>query len=76
MDSGNDFTTTDGSKMKTLNFECVQGPLSTYSVSVQKQTESGYLGLFLIQNGSIIDKGTTTAQYGMVSLTGECGKTG
>ena len=76
MDSGNDFTTTDGSKIKTLDYECVQGPLSTYSVSVQKQTESAYLVLELIQNGPIIDRGTTTAQYGIVSLNGECGKTG
>jgi hypothetical protein len=76
MDSGNDFTTIDGTKIKTLEFECTPGFLSTYSVSVQKQIESGLLLLELLQGGDIIDKGSTTAQYGIVSLSGECNKPG
>lgn len=72
MDSGNDFTTMDGQGRRTLDFECVPGSFSTYSVSVQKQTESGAIFLALWQNGYYIDSGATTAQYGIVSLSGEC----
>ena len=76
MDSGNDFTTIDGVGTRTLEFECTPGLLSTYSVSVQKQTEEGGLSLDLVQGGRIIDRGRTTAQYGIVSLSGECNKPG
>jgi hypothetical protein len=76
MDSGNDFTTIDGAGTRTLEFECTPGLLSTYSVSVQKQTEEGRLGLELVQGGKIIDRGSTTAQCGIVSLSGECNKPG
>ena len=76
MDSENDFTTIDGTNTKTLEFECNPGLLSTYSVSVQKQTEPGLLYLALLQGGPVIDKGRTSAQYGIVSLTGECNKPG
>ena len=50
------------------------GLLSTSTVSVQKQTEPGLLYLALLQGGPVIDKGSTTAQYGIVSLTGECNR--
>jgi hypothetical protein len=76
MDSENDFTTIDGTKTRTLEFECTPGSFSTYSVSVQKQTEPGFLFLWLLQGGPIIDKGSTSAQYGIVSLSGECNKPG
>jgi hypothetical protein len=76
MDSENDFTTIDGTNTRTLEFECTPGSSSTYSVSVQKQTESGLLLLEFLQGGPIIDKGSTTAQYGIVSLSGECNKPG
>ena len=76
MITGNDFTTIDGVGTRTLEFECTPGLLSTYSVSVQKQTEEGGLSLELVQGGDIIDKGRTTAQYGIVSLSGECNKPG
>ena len=76
MDSGNDFTTIDGDGTRTLEFECTPGRLSTYSVSVQKQTEEGGLELQLVQGGNIIDRGGTTAQFGIVSLSGQCNKPG
>ena len=77
MDSGNDFTTIDGFKTKTLEFECVPGFLSTYSVSVQLQTESGkVLFIAYYQDGKYLDKGATTSQYGLVSLSGECNTEG
>jgi hypothetical protein len=76
MDSGNDFTTTDGFGIQTLEFECEPGFFSMYSTSVQKQTESGSIIMGIMQGGDILDSGRTAAQYGIVSLSGECNKPG
>jgi hypothetical protein len=66
----------DGSHDSVIDFECKPGFTSTYSVSVQKDTEAGYVLLFIIQNFIGIDTGMTKAEYGIVSLAGECGKPG
>jgi hypothetical protein len=51
-------------------FECPTG--GVYSVSFQKGTDQGYLDLVIIRAGEIIDEGSTTADYGIVSLSGRC----
>ena len=51
-------------------FECPTG--GVYSVSFQKRTDQGYLDLVIIKAGEILDEGSTTADYGIVSLSGRC----
>jgi hypothetical protein len=46
----------------------------TYSISVQKDTEAGFLFLGLIHNGNIKDDTRTEAAYGIASLSGNCGE--
>jgi hypothetical protein len=50
------------------------GFMSTYSVSVQKDSEAGGLLLTLVQNGNILDQVGTKAAYGIASLAGNCGE--
>jgi hypothetical protein len=76
LDSGFDSATKDGSGNSIIEFECKPDFLSIYSLSAQKQTESGYLFLTVVQNGHFIDDASTNAAYGMVSLSGECDKPG
>ena len=75
-DSGFDSATKDGSGNSIIEFECKPDFLSTYSLSAQKQSESGYLFLTVIQNGHYIDDASTNAAYGVVSLSDECDKPG
>ena len=71
-DSGHDTTTKDGTGNNILEFECSRD--STFSLSVQKQGEPGILNLAIVQNGKVIDSEGTQATYGIVSLSGICGK--
>jgi hypothetical protein len=50
--------------------------MSIYSLSVQKQTETGFLSIAIIQNGNVLDKAETTAAYGIASLSGNCNEPG
>jgi hypothetical protein len=74
LDSGLDSFDQDGSHDSVIDFECMPGFMSTYSVSVQKDTEAGYVLLFVVQNFRGLDAGGTKAEYGIASLAGECGK--
>jgi hypothetical protein len=76
LDSEGDSFTQDGSRDSSIEFECVPGFMSIYSLSVQKQTETGFLSIAIIQNGNILDKGETTAAYGIASLSGNCNESG
>lgn len=71
-DSGHDTTMKDGTGNNVLEFECSRD--ATFSLSVQKQGELGILNLAIIQNGKVIDSEVTEATYGIVSLSGICGK--
>lgn len=71
-DSGHDTTTKDGTGNNILEFECSRD--STFSLSVQKQGKPGILNLAIVQNGKVIDSEMTEATYGIVSLSGICGK--
>lgn len=74
LDSGLDSFTQDGTNDSVIDFECKPEFMSTYSVSAQKDTEAGYVMLVIVQNFRGIDAGMTSADYGIVSLAGECGK--
>src|ERR671919_1236350 len=72
LDSGLDSFTQDGTNDSVIDFECKPEFMSTYSVSAQKDTEAGYVMLVIVQNFRGIDAGMTSADYGIVSLAGEC----
>ena len=71
MDSGFDSATKDGYGPTTIELDCSQG-MKTYSLSFQNQDEDGYLKVSVIQDGTTLDKGSTTAAYGIVTLAGSC----
>jgi len=70
LDTNFDSATIDGSGHDKIQFPCISG--GVYSMGFQKQTDYGYLSLFLIQEGDAIDMKFTIADYGMVSLSGTC----
>lgn len=70
LDTNFDSATIDGSGPDKIQFPCING--GTYSLAFQKQTDYGYLSLFLLQEGDAIDMKFTTADSGMVSLSGTC----
>ena len=78
MDSSGDSETIDRASSEITEdgvqgveiFECVQGGI--YSLSFQKSTDQGYLDLVLIKAGKILDEGSTTADYGVIRLSGVC----
>jgi hypothetical protein len=74
LDSSLDSFTQDGSGNSEIEFECVIESMSTYSLSVQKDSEAGVLLLILIQNGIVLDIMNTMAAYGIASLAGTCGE--
>ena len=61
----------DGSGNGMITFEC-GGSAGIYSIVMQKRTEGGYLGLVVIQNGKILSSKSTSAQFGVVSVSGTC----
>lgn len=54
----------------TMVFVCEPG--GVYSLSMQKQTQSGNLILTVMKNFQVLKRGETDADYGLVSLTGHC----
>jgi hypothetical protein len=46
--------------------------MAIYSVSVQNMDDSGFVELYVNQEGDILDSGFTSADYGIVSLSEEC----
>jgi hypothetical protein len=74
LDSGFDIFTQDGSKNSKIEFECIPGFMSTYSLNVQKKSEAGNLLLVTIQDGYLLDGVSTQAEYGIASLSGYCGE--
>src|SRR5919106_980302 len=76
LDSEGDSFTQDGSGNSGIEFECIPGFMSIYSISVQKQTVAGSLSVSIIQNGNILDSGATNAAYGIAPLSGNCNEPG
>jgi hypothetical protein len=74
LDSSMDSATKDGNGNSKIFIKCDSNGI--YSLSEQKQTDSGYLLVVVIQDGKILDSQSTTAQYGVVSLAGNCASHG
>jgi hypothetical protein len=60
----------DGSGNYRFDISC--GNTDIISLNLQKQTEYGFIDIQLIQKGKILSQATTTAQYGIASITVEC----
>jgi hypothetical protein len=69
-----DSATRDGNGNSKIFIKCDNNGI--YSLTEQKQTESGYLLVAVIQDGKLLDSKATTAQYGVVSLAGNCASHG
>jgi hypothetical protein len=74
LDSSSDSATRDGSGNSKIFIKCDNNGI--YSLTEQKQTEDGYLFVVVIQDGKILDSKATSAQYGVVSLAGNCASHG
>jgi hypothetical protein len=72
MDSGLDMVTYDGHSDRDIQIECDYGSVFGYSVVIQKMQDSGFLTVNIVKDGSVIDTGTTSAAYGLVTLAGSC----
>jgi hypothetical protein len=74
LDSSMDSATRQGSGNSKIAIECSSNGI--YSLSIQKQSEYGYLALAVIQDGKLLDSKATNAAYGVVSLAGRCVSSG
>lgn len=70
LDSGFDSATRDGSGDAKIPILCQS--YGIYSLVLQKQSSSGYLLAAIIQDGKLLDAKSTSAEYGLVSLSGNC----
>ncbi len=70
MDTSYGSSTIDGSGDKRIEFQCTSG--GTYSLAFQKQNAEGYLFANVVQDGKLLNVKTTTAEYGMVTMAGNC----
>lgn len=70
--SDSDFTssTVDGSGDDSISIECEEDGI--YSVVVQKLEESGTLNVAVVKDGNVLKEASTSADYGVVSVSGEC----
>ncbi len=71
LDSSFDSATTAGHGDKNITIACTS--FGIYSLAIQKQSASGGLAVSVIQDNKTLDSKTTTAAYGMVTLSGNCG---
>jgi hypothetical protein len=71
MDSSFDSSTIDGIGYHREVIDC-SGTLPIYSLAIQKQVEYGYILVGVVKGGILLDMGDTTADYGIVSLSGQC----
>ena len=70
LDSSGDSATRDGTGNSKILIQCTNNAI--YSLTMQKQTDFGYLTVVIIQDGKILDSKSTSANYGVVSLAGNC----
>jgi hypothetical protein len=72
LDSGLDSASYDGTGNYAIVFPCAD--FGTYSLSAQKMNEGNDLMQLVVQDYSnqTLDSGRTTAEFGIVSLSGEC----
>jgi len=69
-----DSATRQGSGNSKIAIECSSNGI--YSLSIQKQTEYGYLAVAVIEDGKLLDSKNTNAAFGIVSLAGRCVSSG
>jgi tetratricopeptide (TPR) repeat protein len=62
--------TKEGSGTSTIPFPCSSGGI--YSLVIQKQGEFGTLHIKVVKKGGILKEQTTSAAYGVISLSGTC----
>jgi hypothetical protein len=69
---GSDFVqeSVDGSGSRAIEVKCDLGGI--FSHVVQKGTEEGALNVYMAKGGHIIKQGSTSADYGVVSVAGTC----
>ncbi len=60
----------DGSGNDRFDIPC--GRSNIISMSLQKQTDYGFINIQLIQNGKVLNQASTSAQYGIASVASEC----
>lgn len=60
----------DGSGDDSIPITCESDGF--YSVSIQKMEEDGELTVAVVQDGDVLKESSTTADYGVVTLSGEC----
>ncbi len=60
----------DGSGNDRFDIPC--GRINIISMSLQKQTDYGFINIQLIQNGKVLNQASTSAQYGIASVASEC----
>jgi hypothetical protein len=70
MDSDFDSGTVGGYGNDKISFVCSQG--GKYSLVIQLEDDSSFLGLAVIQYGKLLDLGSTGESFGLVSLAGAC----
>lgn len=72
LDSSFDSATQEGMGDKNIPIVCDKF-FGIYSLAIQKQAERGRLNVTVVQDNKTLDTKTTTAPYGMVTLSGNCG---
>ena len=71
-DSGYDITAYDSTGgSANYNLDCSKS-IGTYSFNVQKKGEYGTLTVSVVQDGKVLDAGSTSAPFGTVFLAGSC----
>jgi len=72
--SGFDYAEISNQNDKSLIFACEPSLIreGIFVAKFQKTTDDGYLRIVAIQNGEIIDQGSTSARLGEVNINGPC----
>ena len=71
LDSSLNSATRQGTGNSNIVIDCSQG-IKLYSLAIQKQAEYGTLSVRVVQDGTVLDSGSTNAAYGVVTLAGRC----
>jgi hypothetical protein len=78
LDTQSHSVTQDGKGDSKIFFICSRqgsnGNPGFYSLTFQKLKSSGYLELAIIQSGKLLTRDSTTAAYGVVGISGNCGQ--
>ena len=70
LDTSVSSATKEGFGDTRIEFDCSNSGI--YSMAFQKMNTGGYLLLAIIQNGKLLNAKSTTAEYRLVSIAGQC----